>query len=82
MYLEFGGAPILADKDCPTRFFFLDGKSWKKYVLSEMEFADESGSNLIPQVSADAFQGRLRLFANIFSDKPSANAVLKSYISP
>jgi hypothetical protein len=81
-YLEFGGTPIVPDKDSPSRFFFLDSKTWKKYVLAELEWADETGSYLIAQTSSDSFEARLRLFANFFCEKPSANAVLKSYISP
>lgn len=81
-YLEYGGIPLVADKDCPQRFFMLDAKTWKKYVLSELEWADETGTYMIAQTSADAFEARLRLFANIFCEKPSANAVLTSYISP
>lgn len=81
-YLEFAGVKWIPDKDCPTRVFFLDSKTWKKYVLSELEWADETGTYLIAQTSADAFEARLRLFANIFCEKPSANAVLKNYISP
>lgn len=81
-YLEFAGVPVVADKDCPLRFFFLDSKHWKKYVLRDLEWANESGSDLIAQVSADAYEARLRLFANIFAEKPSANAALRNYISP
>lgn len=81
-YLDWAGVPVVPDKDCPVRFFFLDSSSWKKYVLAELEWADETGSHLIAQTSADSFEGRLRLFANLFCEKPSANAVLKDYISP
>lgn len=81
-YLEFAGNPLIPDKDCPTRFLMLDPSTWKKYVLSELEWADETGSNMIAQSSADAFEVRLRLFCNFFCEKPSANAVLKDYISP
>ena len=81
-YLEFAGVPWVADKDAPTRVFMLDSKTWKKYVLSELEWADESGSYMITQTSQDAYEVRLRLFANIFPEKPSANAVGRNYISP
>lgn len=82
-YLEFGGCPVVPDKDCPNAYmFFLDPTTWKKYVLSELEWADESGSQMIAQVSSDSWEVRLRLFFNIFPEKPSANAVLNSYISP
>jgi hypothetical protein len=81
-YLEFAGTALVPDKDCPTRLFMLDSKSWKKYVLAELEWADETGSYMIAQTGADAFEARLRLFANMFCEKPSANAALTSYISP
>ncbi len=81
-YLEFGGQPVVPDKDCPQVFFFLDRKNWKKYVLAELEWADETGSYMIAQTSSDAFQVRLRLFANLFCEKYSAQALLQSYISP
>lgn len=34
------------------------------------------------QTSADALEVRVRFFANLFNEKPSACAVLKNYISP
>lgn len=81
-YLDYGGNPIIPDKDSPQRFYFLDSSTWKKYVLSELEWSDEAGTYLIAQTSADSFEARLRLFFNLFCEKPSANAVLKGYISP
>jgi len=81
-YLEFGGVPVVPDQFMPRRFAFLDVSTWKKYVLCDLEWADESGSYMIAQTSADAYEARLRLFANIFPEKPSANSVLSSYISP
>ncbi len=81
-YLEYGGIPVVPDKDSPQRFLFLDSKQWKKYVLCELEWAGESGAELIPQPSADAFEARLRLFFNMFCEKPSAQVALKNYISP
>ena len=82
VYLSFGGSPILADQACPTRFFFLTESAVKKYVLAELEWADESGSYLITQQSADAYEARLRFFANMFIEKPSACGCLQNYISP
>lgn len=81
-YLEFGGVPWVPDKDAPQRVFFLDTKYFKKYVLAELEWADETGTYLIAQTSADSFEARLRLFFNMFPEKPSSSAVLKNYISP
>lgn len=82
VYLSFSGAPILADQACPTRFFFITESNLKKYVLSELEWADETGSYFIAQTGADAFEARLRLFANMFLEKPSASGCLQNYISP
>lgn len=81
-YMDFNGLPLVPDKDCPTRIFFLPMDTFKMYVLSEMEFADETGSMYIAQSSADQLEVRVRLFANLFNEQPSACAVLKSYISP
>lgn len=81
-YLEFNGLPVVADKDCPTRWMTLSAETWKNYVLCELEFADETGSMYIAQTSADSFEVRVRLFSNLFNEKPSANAVGYSYVSP
>lgn len=81
-YLDFNGVAWVPDKDCPTRIFFLPESVITKYVLSEMEFADETGSMYIAQTSADSFETRVRLFANLFNEKASASAVLKNYLSP
>lgn len=82
-YLEFAGCPVVPDKDCPNSYMFmLDPTTWKKYMLAEMDWADETGSYMIAQTSTDSFEIRLRLFFNIFPEKPSANALLSGYISP
>lgn len=82
VYLEFNGVPWVADKDCPQRVFFLPEDLLTQYVLAEMEFADETGSMMIAQTSSDAFEVRVRYFANLFNENPAGCAVLKSYISP
>lgn len=81
-YLNFNGIPVVPDKDCPTRFFFLPKEVLKMYVLSEMEFADETGSMYIAQTDVDQFEVRVRHFVNLFNEQPAACAVLKNYISP
>jgi len=81
-YLEFAGVPVTPDKDCGQAFFFIDAKYMEKFVLAELEWADETGSYLIAQTSADAFEARLRMFFNVFNAKPSASSVLSSYIAP
>lgn len=82
-YLQFAGSPVTPDKDCPGyNFFFMPAAGWKKYVLSELEWADETGAYLIAQTGADSFEARLRLFANMFPEKPSTMARLTSYVAP
>lgn len=81
-YLEFGGIKLVADKDCTTDLYMLDSSNWKKFVLSNLEIADESGSEMIAQVGADAFELRLRLFYDFFCEKPIAQSRLRNYISP
>lgn len=81
-YLEWNGKPWIADKDCPTRVFLLPDKYIEKYVLTEMAFADETGSMYIAAAENDALEVRIRFFANLFNSKASGSAILKSYISP
>lgn len=81
-YMEFMGLPCVADKDCPTRIFFLDSSTLQNFVQCDMEWADETGSVYIAQTSSDSLELRFRYFTNLFNAQPSANAVLKTYISP
>lgn len=81
-YLEWNGKPWVADKDCPTRIFMLESKHIMKYVLAELEWADETGSTMIRQTGADSYEIMLRFFFNLFNEKPVASAVLRNYISP
>lgn len=82
-YLEFGGIALVPDKDSTRGIFMLQSKDWKKYVLSEMDWAQDGGNGmLLFQIDTDAYEARLRLFANVFCQKPSAQALLKGYVSP
>lgn len=81
-YLEWNGKPVVADKDCPTRMFFLSADHINKYVQKEMEFASETGTMYIAQQESDELEVRLRLFANLFNEMPSGSAVLRNYVSP
>lgn len=81
-YLEWNGKPWVADKDCPTRIFFLPDKYIEKYVLSEMAFADDTGSMYIAQAENDQLEVRIRFFANLFNAKASGSSVVRDYISP
>lgn len=50
-YLEYGGIPIVPDKDMSDPNWFMgDSKQWRKYLLAELEWADETGTYLIALV--------------------------------
>lgn len=81
-YLDFNGIAWVPDKDCPQTILGLESDDWKMYVLSELEFADETGSMYIAQTSADQLEVRVRFFANLFNEQPSAQFRLLNYVSP
>ncbi len=81
-YLEFNGKPLVADKDCPQRLLFLPDKFIEKYVLSEMEFADETGTMYIAAAENDQLEVRIRFFANLFNSKAAGSSAITQYISP
>ncbi len=81
-YLEFNGKPLVADKDCPQRLFFLPDKYIEKYVLAEMAFADETGSMYIAAAENDALEVRIRFFANLFNSKAAGSSSVQNYVSP
>lgn len=81
-YLALGGKPVVADKDMPLDFYHIGMDGFKLYVLTEFEFASESGAELIALNDVDGYEARLRYFANIFAEKPSALARLTNFVSP
>lgn len=81
-YIEFNGKAWLVDKDCPTRIFFLPEKMIEKYVLAELQFADETGSMYIASAENDQLEVRVRFFANLFNAKAAGSSVVTEYISP
>lgn len=81
-FLQYGGIAMMVDKDCTRDIYMLDFKQWKKYILSDLEWCDESGSQMIVQTGVDAWELRLRYFANLFPEKPSAQVRVTGYISP
>ncbi len=81
-YLEWNGKPMIADKDMPQRLLFLPDKFIEKYVLTEMQFADETGSMYIAAAENDQLEVRIRLFANLFNSKAAASSVVTGYVSP
>ncbi len=81
-YLEWNGKAWVADKDAPTRIWFLPDKYIEKYVLTEMQFADETGSMYIAQSENDELEVRIRFFANLFNSKAAGSSVVVNYVSP
>lgn len=81
-YMEFMGVPWVPDKDCPPTALGVQADCWKAYVLSEMEFADETGSMYIAQTSSDTLEVRIRFFANLFNEQPSAQFRVTGLLSP
>lgn len=81
-YLEYGGAAICPDKDFSRRLIGVDPQAFKWYVLEEMKFASETGSMYIAQTDVDAWEVRVRFFANLFNQKPSACPTLTTYVAP
>lgn len=81
-YLEFNGIAIVSDKDHSPCFQFINSEAFTNYVLSEMEFADETGSMYIAQAERDQLEVRVRQFNNFFNEKPASGALLKGYLSP
>lgn len=81
-YLDWNGLPLVADQSCPKRIFFLGQDCIEKFVLAEMEFADETGSMYIAQTSADSFEVRIRQFMNLFNAQAAGCAIIDDYLSP
>lgn len=81
-FMDMNGKPWVVDKDCPLRIFRLPEDAIEKYVLCEMEFADESGTMYIAQTGVDSYEVRVRLFFNLFNATAAASGVLHTYVSP
>jgi len=81
-YLEFMGIPVVPEKDMPVKFAFLPAEVLKWYILSELEVAEETGSQYIAQSDVDSFESRIRFFGNLFNEQPAACSVLQGYTSP
>jgi len=75
--LDFGGIPLIADKDCPYGTMFgLDTDTFTRYILTEGEWADESGSVLRFVDGYDAYEGIYRVFDNFACEAPNKNFAL------
>lgn len=70
-----GPMRILADGDCPTTLaYMLELDTWTLHTLGEGPgWLDEDGNTLLREGSADAVEGRLGFFGNLYCENPGAN---------
>ncbi len=70
--------PFKFDYDAPYgEIFFIDKSSIKLYVLTDFEWASDDGSVLSRVLNKDAWEAFLRYFAELGTDNPGWNAVLR-----
>jgi hypothetical protein len=81
-YLEYSGLPMVVDKDAPLGMVWLSEGSLVKYILCDMDWADDTGAMYIAQSEQDELEARLRFFANLFNAQPNSTPRLHNYTSP
>jgi len=65
---------LVWDRDCPTQHaFFLNTKHLTDYVETDWEWADDDGSILGRVADTDAYEARLRKFAEQATDKRNSH---------
>ena len=77
--LAFNDIMITSDRDCPyDELYFIDPSSLSVEELSPIGFLDEDGSIL--ERNGNAWDATLRWYANIATNSPNKNAVLRNVI--
>ena len=72
--IRFGEIPVLADKYAPYgEMFGLQKDTFTRYILTEGEWADESGGILRFVQDEDTWEAIYRVFDNFSCEKGSAN---------
>lgn len=72
--IDFGGIPLRADKDAPYGMMFgLQKDTFTRWVLSEGEWADETGAILRFVQDVDSYEAIYRIFDNFSCEKGSVN---------
>jgi hypothetical protein len=72
--IDFGGIPIRADKDAPYGTMFgLQKDTFTRWIMTEGEWADESGAILRDIPDVDSYEAIYRIFDNFSCEKGSAN---------
>jgi hypothetical protein len=78
--IEFNQVPLREDRDCPLGLLFgIDTDSFRRYSITEGEWADDDGRILLRNATTDSYEGRLRvLFGNSACLAPNRNFVISS----
>ena len=73
--IEFNQVPLREDRDVPLGIIHgLDMDSFRRYSLTEGEWADDDGRILLRNATTDSYEGRLRvLFGNAACLAPNRN---------
>lgn len=80
--LDFGGIPIKCDKDAPYGTMFgLQYDTFTRWVLTEGQWADETGSQLRFVQGIDAYEGVYRIFDNFGCEAPNRNWTMRGITS-
>lgn len=75
--LAYNGKPFLVDRDAPLgRWYMLHRPAITHYVLTEGEWAEETGSMLRAVPGQDAFEAIYRKSGNLSSEMPNSMGVL------
>jgi hypothetical protein len=73
-YLSFGDIPIIPDKYAPYgEMFGLQKDTFTRWILTEGEWADETGDILRFVTDQDTYEGVYRIFDNFSCEKGNAN---------
>lgn len=69
---------ILPDRDCPEAYaWLLDMSTWGLYSLKEpVMLLDLDGNKMLREASADAYEVRAAMFAQVGCEFPGANAIM------
>ena len=78
--IEFNQVPLREDRDVPLGILYgLDMDSFRRYSITEGEWADDDGRILLRNSTTDSYEGRLRvLFGNCACLAPNRNFVISS----
>jgi len=72
--LRFGEIPIIADKDCPYGTIFgIEADTFTRWILTEGEWADETGAILRFVANQDTYEAIYRIFDNFSCENGGRN---------